>query len=74
MLINFPKTPKEMRGAIEAQYDDAILSADIIETIVDNTSDYLSWSGWATDDIISEMGILTKTLSWSSEYNRQNNG
>ena len=65
-------TPRELRGQIENMHDDNILSAEIIETIVDNAADHLAWLGFDPEDIYAEMDILVRTLAWSSEYNRQN--
>ena len=69
MIINIPSLTKE-RGYIEELYDDKILSAEIIETIVDNYMDVMAWKGWDPSNIVSESKILTKTLSWSSNYNQ----
>ena len=60
---------RDWRGAIEHLNDEKILSADIIETIVDNFMDQMAWQGYDTADIVAEGQILSKTLTWSSDYN-----
>lgn len=65
-------TLRELRGEVEMTYDDDILSADIVETIVDNWMDSMAWRGFPTDEIVAEGHTLHKTLCWSSTYNREN--
>lgn len=60
---------RDWRGAIEHHNDNNILSGEIIETIVDNFMDQMAWHGYPTEDIIAEGQILSKTLTWSSNYN-----
>ena len=70
--ISALNTLTECRGEVEMMYDEKVLSKDIIETVVDNWMDQMAWRGFNTEDIYAEGEILSKTLAWSSEYNRQN--
>ena len=65
-------TLRELRGEVELNYDNNILSTEIVETIVDNWMDTMAWRGFPTDEIVSEGKTLFKTLSWSSSYNSEN--
>lgn len=59
-----------LRGAYEEEYDDEILTKEVIETIVSNYEQQCASHGLSPMDIVGQSRILFKTLLWSSNYNR----
>ena len=59
-----------LRGLFEEEYGDDVLSHDVIETIVSNFQITAQANGYDIADIVDNAYTLTKTLRWSSAYNR----
>lgn len=75
MIINMTDSLTKLRGQYEDLYENQVLSADIIETIVDEFMMSGAWlKGVTPTDVISEGRTLKKTLKWQSEYNANDTG
>lgn len=74
MIISMMNSARSLRGQYEKQYEDQVLSDDVIETIVDEYAMSLPWlKDYDVIESFNEARILKKTLKWSSEYNRSQN-
>ena len=71
MIISMHDSLRKLRGQYEDAYENQILNPDIIETLVEEFSQSGIWLKNSTlDDVMAEAEILKKTLTFSSNYNR----